>query len=385
MRRVRLRLEPDKPVTVSLIAFGHAGDWRPGLGHVVQRYPQSFVVADPRVPQLHGAFACSDGTPADALIADWKQQHVQTVEVHGTLPFYGQHLPLGDSWPVFADDQWHTLRTKPDPGKPADNAPWKVLHTYVSRKSPARMSVAQIKDFIRRLHAQGMYALMYFNPTESWQPWIKENYPGDLVKNAAGHYLPCWYESYMVCPNPDSPWGKHLLQEFTRMMDLYPQADGFWVDQSCYDILDYAHDDGWSIAGGQTGYRMNWAIDQFSRECRKLAKARGKFLWWNGPYQADIASFAEGMMAEAGDENQMRTIQYLAMGGRACCTLRRAARTCFGAVRSTGFIPRRWIPRPCAAWPSAIGRSSTSSATNSGSSMPMPLRCRKAPRATFIA
>jgi hypothetical protein len=201
------------------------------------------------------------------------------------------------------------------------------------------MSVVQVKDFIRRLHAQGMYALMYFNPTEAWQPWIKENYPGDLVKKFDGSYFPCWYESYMVCPNPDSPWGKHLLQEFTRMMDLYPQADGFFMDQSCYDILDCAHDDGCSIDGGQTGYRMNWAIDQISRECRKLAKARGKFLWWNGPYQADIASFAEGMMAEAGDDNQMRAIQYLAMGGRTCCTLAQSGEDVFRRCAIYGLYP----------------------------------------------
>jgi len=37
-------------VTASIILFGHAGDGRSGLGHVLDRYPEFFVVADARVP-----------------------------------------------------------------------------------------------------------------------------------------------------------------------------------------------------------------------------------------------------------------------------------------------------------------------------------------------
>lgn len=313
IRRVHLRLEPGKPVTVSIILFGHTGDWRPGLGHVMERYADFFMVADPRTPQLHGAFVCSGGAPADATITSWKRQHVQTVEVHGTIPFYGQHLPLGDSWPIFADDQWHALRQKSDADKPAEDASWKAIHGYVSRKSPGRISVDKVRDYLRRLHAQGIFAVMYFNPTESWKPWIAENYPEALYRDAGGKLLSVWYESYLVCPDPSSRWGQHLLDEFVKMMDLYPEADGFFMDQSCYDMLDYAHDDGWSIASGRTGYRMGWAIHQLSERCRELAKKRGKFLWWNGPYCTDIAHNAEGMMAEAGDEGQVRAIHYLTM------------------------------------------------------------------------
>lgn len=338
-RRVHLRLEPGKPVTVSLILRGHEGDWRPGLGYVVRRFPDFFQVADPRVPNLHGSFVCSGLTPPDTTIAEWKRQHVQTVEVHGTIPFYGQHLPLGNEWTVFADDQWHTLRKAADPQKPAEDAPWEIVHRYVTAKRPPNMSVAKVNDYIRRLHAHGIYAVMYFNPTESWKLWIKEKYPQDLVLNAAGQPTPVWYESYLVCPNPESPWGKHLLDEFAKMMDLYPEADGFFMDQSCYDHLDFAHDDGWSIQNGRTGYRLGWAIGQLSQQCRKMAKARGKFLWWNGPYNVDIAFFAEGMMAEAGSERDVRSIQYLTMGGRACCTLSQAGEVTFQNCAAYGLYP----------------------------------------------
>jgi len=345
LSRVHLRLEPARPVTVSMILFAHEGDWRPGLARVVERHSEFFVVADERVPKLHGAFVCSGGAPSDQTIADWKSQHVQTVEVHGTLPFYGQHLPLGKEWTIFADDQWHRLRQLDDPEKPADDAPWKTVHAYVTRKRPPNISVEKINDYIRRLHARGIYAIMYFNPTESWKLWITENYPDDLVRNGAGNYCRTWYESYMVCPNPDSPWGKHLLGEFEKMMDLYPEADGFFMDQSCYDNLDYAHDDGLSIFNGRTGYRMGWAINQISRRCRKMAKARGKFMWWNGPYNVDIARYAEGMMAEAGNEPQVRAIHYLTMGGRACCTLSRKDEGTFQNCAAYGLYPTA-MPTP---------------------------------------
>jgi hypothetical protein len=339
VRRVHLRLDPGRPVEVSLILFGHAGDWRPGLGHVVQRYPEFFRVADPRIPALDGPFVCSGGTPTDQTLDQWQTQHVQTVEVHGTLPFYGQHLPLGDSWPAFADDQWHGLKQLPDPTKPREDASWKAIYDYVCRKSPERISAAQINNYIRRLHAHGMFALMYFNPTESWKPWIMENYPEALAKGPTGDCYPTWYESWIICPEPESRWGRHLLNEFQRMMELYPEADGFFMDQSCYDHLDYAHDDGWTIQNGRTAYRLGWAIGRLNQECRKLAKARGKFVWWNGPYCTDIAYFAEGMMAEAGNEDQVRAIHWLTAGGRACCTLSQQGEGVFQNCAAYGLYP----------------------------------------------
>lgn len=339
VRRVDLRLEPGRPVEVSMIVAGHAGDWRPGLGHVVNRYPQFFVVQDDRLPKLHGAFVCSGGAPQDATLDQWKAQHVQTVEVHGTIPFYGQHLPLADRWTIFADDCWHRLREQADPQKPSDDAPWREILAYVNRKVPPNISVEMVRDYIRRLHARGMYAVMYFNPTEAWKPWITAHYPEALVHTGAGKPIPVWYESYMVCPDPDSPWGKHLLDEFARMMDLYPEADGFFMDQSCYDNLDYAHDDGWSISRGRTGYRMGWAINQISQRCRAMAKPRGKFMWWNGPYNSDIARYAEGMMAEAGNEDQVRMIHYLTIGGRACCTLSHTGEEVFQKCAAYGLYP----------------------------------------------
>jgi hypothetical protein len=339
IRRVDLRLEPGRPVDVSMIVAGHAGDWRPGLGHVVQRFPQFFVVQDDRLPKLHGPFVCSGGAPSDATIDQWKAQHVQTVEVHGTIPFYGQHLPLGDRWTIFADDCWHRLREQADPHKPADDAPWREILAYVNRKVPPNITVDMVRDYIRRLHARGIYALMYFNPTEAWRPWVTAHYPEALVHTGAGKPIPVWYESYMVCPDPDSRWGKHLVDEFTKMMDLYAEADGFFMDQSCYDNIDYAHDDGWSISQGRTGYRMGWAINQISQRCRALAKPRGKFMWWNGPYNSDIARYAEGMMAEAGNEDQVRMIHYLTIGGRACCTLSRTGEEVFQNCAAYGLYP----------------------------------------------
>ena len=84
---------------------------------------------------------------------------------------------------------------------------------------------------------------------------------------------------------------------------------------------------------------MGWAIGRLNQECRKLAKARGKFIWWNGPYCTDIAYFAEGMMAEAGNETEVRSIDWLTAGGRACCTLSQAGEAVFQTCAAYGLYP----------------------------------------------
>lgn len=344
-RRVFLRLEKDNPVTVSIILVPHKGDWRPGLGRIIERYPTYFETDNPRVPLLHGGFRNNCETLLKPrIIKGWKDQHVKAVEIHCTIPFYGKHLPFPgeDEWTKLCDDTWHWMKLRPIkycPGRPEQGDSWQEIREFVTRYYPPNMSVKKINDYIDLLHSHDMFGLMYFNPTETWNSWVVDTYPEALCKNGAGKYINTWLECHPICPDPATRYGKKLIDEFTRMLEVYPESDGYFMDQSCYDFLDYAHDDGISIQNGRTAYRMGLAICNISAELKKIAKKHNKFMWWNGPYNIDIASMADGMMSEAGNEKQIRSIHYLTAGGRPCCTLSRTKPIAFKNCVKYGIYP----------------------------------------------
>ena len=83
---------------------------------------------------------CSGGFKPDTeiapekVLAEWERQHVQTVEVHGTFPFYGRYLPWAN-----VDDACRRpvalASQEADPQKPADDAPWKAIYDFVAKKA----------------------------------------------------------------------------------------------------------------------------------------------------------------------------------------------------------------------------------------------------------
>jgi hypothetical protein len=96
------------------------------------------------------------------------------------------------------------------------------------------------------------------------------------------------------------------------LWDLYPEADGIFMDQAWYDMIDYNHDDGVTLVRGRIGSRMGNATCALTSKLVAYAHARGKVVWWNGPYQIELASEGDGYLAEGTGES----IEWLGIGDK---------------------------------------------------------------------
>jgi len=44
--------------------------------------------------------------------------------------------------------------------------------------------------------------------------------------------------------DPALPFGRDITRQIDGMMARYPDLNGVFLDQPCYNVLDQAHDDG---------------------------------------------------------------------------------------------------------------------------------------------
>ncbi len=294
-----LKLHVQETVERRVCFAATQGDWRPALGAVLARFPAAFEAHSPDVDDLHGPFGGGGVKPDETLQAQY-DQGCRAVEIHGWSPFYGRYVPVQERWTPFVDDRWHRLKERlPAEDRPTDDASWQEIRSFVEQRDAPTLSLPIMNDYISRLHAHGIKGLIYFNPTEAWAPWAAEQFPDDRRLDPDGNPIPVWYESSAMIPDKDRPWGKYLLEQVRGELEVFPEVDGVFFDQS---------------AGG--GHDLT----ELCAEACEMVRAQGKLCWWNGPYNMELAALADGMMTEGGGTERYRTlteiIQYYAIGGK---------------------------------------------------------------------
>lgn len=298
-----------------------AGDWRPALAAALSLFPFVFEPKNPAIADLVGPFVGGGGTPPDDRIADWYAQGTRVLQIHGTVPFYGLYVPDREPFIPFVDDQWHFLHGPrgtpreidkrpraverlakerlPQNLLPPEGSSWHTIRDFVETRKKPTMTKAAVNDYITRLHRKGIKALMYFNPTEAWGPWAAAEFPQDRSLTADGQTRPTWYESVQMVPDRNRPWGKYILDQMRGELKIYPEVDGIFFDQAAIGSHDL--------------------YELCAEGCREV-RAQGKICWWNGPYNAELASLTDGLITELGGTQRYRPlteiIQYYGIAGK---------------------------------------------------------------------
>ncbi len=325
-----IRLSPNGKAARRLYLAPTAGDWRPSLAAALALFPQVFEPRNPDIAELGGPFVTSSGTPLNDVIADWRDQGTRAVEIHGIAPFYGRYVPRPQPYVPFCDDVWHYLKQNlpsyellPE----SQNASWREIRNFVETYVRPTMTRATVRDYIARLHRYGMKGFLYLNPTEAWAPWAAAEFPGDRRIGARGKPVRTWLESVEMIPDENRLWGKYILGQLRGELALYPHADGILFDQSA--------------EGGNDLYEL------CATGCR-MVRTQGKVCWWNGPYNAELASLADGMMTEGGWRKDYRKltniIQYYGLAGKPIVSLGPATPVAYSQLLLHGVTPKAVPP-----------------------------------------
>ena len=97
-----------------------------------------------------------------------------------------------------------------------------------------------------------------------------------------------------------------------RMLDIFPDIDGLFLDELHYNQFDFAHDDGVSARGDKPVAMLGFAVQDAARRICDAVHQRGKVVWANGPTTLEVAHYVDGFMAEVSWE-WLGTVLYLGL------------------------------------------------------------------------
>ena len=270
-------IKPHAELEFELLLCGHVGCWRPGLRWFADRYPDFFLPHNPNVWNHHGAFAITNPFTKPTAVEKLQASGVQWSEIHNHFPNYGCYAPEVSEW---------------------DSV---VLHDYpeLTNEIPSKISPELIREHIRRLHKHNIMGMLYIQCTgDALIPWAESNFPESIALDSAGNKIPTWKECCFINADPSTPFGKFMDAQIDRFLKMYPEIDGVFIDQLCYQTMDYAHSDGTTCVDGRPAYLFAFSYTHNIEKLTNAIHSAGKIAWGNGPFDIEIAQYVDGIMAE---------------------------------------------------------------------------------------
>ncbi len=286
IRVSRLAVSPGETVEQEFFFFGHEDCWRPGLKKYVEMFPEYFEAPLAAVNSWGGAFAITN--PFTKLDYS-KQLKPDWVEIHNHFPYYGEYAPECETWTSVIPHDYPEL---------AD------AHDY-------QVSKELINQHIAELHAKNIRAMLYIQVSgDGFMPWAEKNFPESIAREVSGECMPTWKNCCFMNGDPDTPFGRHIECMIDRFNSFYPDIDGVFLDQLCYQTMDYAHCDGKSADKGQAVYEYGASYDRNLSKLSSLMHQSGKAILANGPFDLGAAKYVDAVMAE-GCSGISNTLKYL--------------------------------------------------------------------------
>ena len=310
VRWTHLRLAKGNSAKAKMLLAPIRGCWRDAVRVVRDLYPDYFRVHQPAVFAHEGPTVSVPMLREEVLDKLVGKQHVSWVSIHArAFSRFGEYAPQEESWPSWVR-HW---RLEHFDLERLSRTECRWLRSMVPDKAVWKeetISRQMLNDYIGKLHDKGVAAFLYTNPVIASIDRI-DAYPGSLATSAEG--TPLFRDYHRTAPfNPasDTTWGKHLDAMTERMLDIFPEIDGLFLDELHYNQFDFAHDDGVSARGDRPVAMIGFAVQDAARRICDAVHRRGKTVWGNGPNTLEVAQYVDGFMAEVSWE-WLGTVLYL--------------------------------------------------------------------------
>jgi len=270
-----LGLRKDKPAIVEFVIHPHEGCWRPGLAWLYKKYPRYFDPPNKRVREIEGGFLFSHPFIKEEEVKSVLSSNVKWEELHHHFPYCGQYAPK--------EEQWENESSLEQP----------------EANSSGKVSSKIVKKHIKMVHRYGIKCLIYFQCAgDGYIPYVTKKFPDAIAKDTGASPAPAWINCCLMNSDSCTSFGKEMLNMIDKFLKMYPDMDGVFLDQLCYNILDIAHDDGITMYKNKPAYLL-WHC--YEKPVKKLAAKlheQGKLIFANGPYNIEVQKDIDGHMAE---------------------------------------------------------------------------------------
>lgn len=264
-----MALSPSRSAQTSLLIRGTEGAWRPALGWLYERYKEYFEPHSRLAGSLWGGHvsgSCHVSYEEALAMADLG---LKWHEIHEHFQKYGDYHPEGIT-------------------------EWRSGHAL---KDPTIISVNLIKQTIANLHKAGSYAMPYIQVSGDGDDRLDDSFESSKVRDWYGNEWAAWRGTHMRNSDPSLPFGKDIIRQIRGMAARYPEMDGVFLDQACYNFLDTAHDDGITAVNNKPAYMSGFNYFPHMELLASLLHPE-KAIIANGPYGIGIMKYVDAFMAE---------------------------------------------------------------------------------------
>ncbi len=266
-------LRPGRELVLAVCLAGVQPDWRCVLGHYVESYPELFEPI-PATRKVEGMYSITTPTRlAQGQLARMKRAGVTFAEVHGHFPEYSVYVTRE----ALKRPQL-TWRCRPHPGK--------------------QLCLADNRQWIRKLNKAGIAPFMYWYNCHANPRTIRKLWPRELMRDERGRVLIKYHTEPALHGTPDSPYGRHLIEQMELMIQAYPEAPGFFVDNYAVEMLDFDHDDGVTMVHDRPAYDLNQNHIVLGPVCFEKAHRAGKIIMVNKISTIESLRGADMVLAE---------------------------------------------------------------------------------------
>lgn len=270
-----LGLREGTPARAGVLISAHDGQWRAALGWYARRYAKYFQ-PDPRIREHEGVYHGGRPDPDDeaTLRGKMKARHdrgVRWAELHCHFPHYGLYV------------------------NPTE--PWTGEHSGVETTYDlVRRTIGLYQEHNIKVHT-------YYNIIDGQCQYAEKEFPESVVVDEQGERVPAFRECWLMNADPSTPFGRHCLEQFDKILEKYGQTDAIFFDvYGRHYNLDFGHDDGITMVHNKPAYCLKFAFQRIMERIEPKLRAMGKQFSANKPEGIEMLAGIDLIMADEGHD-----------------------------------------------------------------------------------
>jgi len=242
-----------RSLEAGLWLYSHSADWRDALRVFADHYPKYFEPAR-RVASAEGFL----DRVSPQVQTPWQLTALQSRDVR----------LAGIGWNVFRSGQW-----VPPQAMRFYDFTWRAPGDSTAGEVSVRLISAAIDNlllFKLRPILRGAYSSRCDEKT------AESAFGDDIARDELG--LPLTDEEGQVLMHAaaDSPFGKEIIGQQRKMLELYPQAEGFFFAEWEAGGIDFAHDDSLTVIHGRPASLLSAATEGVGRQVIEMVNQARK-------------------------------------------------------------------------------------------------------------
>lgn len=223
-----------RTLETGLWIYAHEDDWRSSLRIFAEKYGDYFQPAR-RVSSAEGFLSRIVPTRCtSSVLGGLQRQEVKLARI---------------DWNYYRTGQW-----VPPQALRFDDFAWNS-NTVPQYEN---ISVKLVRSCIESLIEFKLRPVLY-SPFNSYclEEVAGERFADDIAFDEKGRPMIYRESGPLMHAAAGSPFGREMIEQQRRMLDLYPQADGFFFDDWGVSGIDFAHDDRLTVVHNRAAYSLS--------------------------------------------------------------------------------------------------------------------------------